>query len=125
MLLLVSLYEGLIYKPESIPLRELLYTEVTIPDTLPKDTLLELQQIQIEMSLGLEHRKGAMRRLGKENIDLYLSEIDKEKEQHPEFYGEKNSSINSGMANGETPKEEFNKAVNGENRSKARETSTD
>jgi hypothetical protein len=122
MMLLVSLYEGLIFKPENLPLRELLYTEVAIPDTLPKDTLLELQQIQIEMQLGLENRKGAMRRLGKENIETYMIEIDREREEHPEFYGSESPQLNSGMTNGETPKEMYNKEVNGENRGQARET---
>lgn len=117
MMLLISLFEGLIYKPENIPLHEFLFTEVTIPDTLPKDTLLELQQIQIEMSLGLEHRRGAMRRLGRENIDSYIMEIDTDRESHPEFYaGDNKNQMNSGMMNGETPNEEKNKALNGENK---------
>lgn len=125
MIILIALYEGLIFKPADLDLRDMIYTEVTIPDTLPKDLLLELQQIQIEMQLGLEHRKGAMKRLGKENIDLYLQEIDRERAEHPElFSGEENPQINSGMSNGETPDEERNKALNGENREQARETET-
>lgn len=123
MLLLISLYEGLIFKPENIALKDMLYTEVTIPDTLPKDTLLELQQIQIEMQLGLEHRRGAMRRLGKENIDSYIAEIDREMSEHPEFYTGSTPQMNSGIMNGETPPEELNKALNGENRRQSRETS--
>lgn len=126
MMLLISLYEGLIFKPENLPLRELLYTEVTIPDTLPKDTLLELQQIQIEMQLGIENRRGAMKRLGKENIDSYIAEIDKDREEHPEYYGgDKQPQLNSGMTNGETPNEEKNKALNGENISTPREVTTE
>ena len=127
MMILIALYEGLIFKPENLGIRDMLYTEVTIPDTLPKDMLLELQQIQIEMQLGLEHRKGAMRRLGKENIELYLKEIDSDMEEHPELYtgGSNSPQLNSGMSNGETPNEEKNKALNGENISTSREVITE
>ena len=117
LILLVSMSEGLIKKPLNVPNREFFKTEVEIPNTLPKDTLLELQQIQIEMQLRLENRKGAMKRLGRENIDNYLKEIDADALAHPEAYSGQNGTpmMNSGMTNGETPQEELNKAVNGEN----------
>lgn len=121
MIILVSLFEGLIYRPANLTLREMLYTEVSLPDTLPKDVLLELQTIQMEMQLGLEHRKGAMRRLGKENIEAYLAEIDKEREEHPDLFGmlqngDFGTQINSGMLNGNNLSEEVNKEINGENK---------
>ena len=117
LMILVSLSEGLIFKPESVPNREFFKTEVEIPNTLPKDTLLELQQIQIEMQLRLESRKGAMKRLGREDIENYLNAIDEDAKLHPEAYSGQNGMpmMNSGMSNGQTPNEELNKAVNGEN----------
>lgn len=116
LIILVSLTEGLITKPEGMSNRDFFKTEVDIPDTLPKDTLLELQQIQIEMQLRLENRKGAMKRLGREDIDNYIDSIDADAELHPEAYGDgKSPNLNSGMSNGQTPKEQLNVAKNGEN----------
>lgn len=117
LIILVSLTEGLITKPEGVHNRDFFKTEVELPNTLPKDTLLELQQIQIEMELRLEHRKGAMKRLGRENIDSYLNDIDEDAQAHPEAYsgGKNKPKMNSGMTNGQTPQEELNKALNGEN----------
>lgn len=86
MILFISLSEGLITKPEEISMRDFLSNEVELPDTLPKDQLLELQQIQQELTLGLECRHGAMERLGKDNIRKKIDEIDKERAEHPELF---------------------------------------
>lgn len=116
LIILVSLVEGLITKPEGMSNRDFFKTEVDIPDTLPKDTLLELQQIQIEMQLRLENRRGAMKRLGREDIDNYINAIDEDAELHPEAYNDgKSPNLNSGMSNGQTPREQLNVAKNGEN----------
>lgn len=102
LIILISLREGLITNPNNVPLREFCYNEVTIPDTLPKDMLIEMQQIQAEMAVGLESRKGAMARLGRENIDAKLDEIDEDMEKNPALYGlEVTPELNSGMTNGE------------------------
>lgn len=125
MIIYVSLMEGLIKRPSvgSVSNRDFYYTEVDIPDTLPKDYLLELQQIQIEMANGLEDRQGAMKRLGRNDIDAKLKEIDEDREKHPDLYstnskGNDNSEpkLNSGITNGSTTNEEVNKEVNGENK---------
>ena len=117
LILLISLLEGLITKPAEAPLRDFLHTEVTLPDTLPKDTLLELQQIQIELGAGLESRMGALKRLGREDIERKLEEIDQERKEHPEYFGleSQEPQMNSGMTNGETPQETMNNALNGKN----------
>ena len=119
MILVMSLLEGLITKPKDVNLKDFLWNEVTIPSTLPKDMLLELQQIQQEVKLGIESRAGAMKRLGKENIDELLKQIDEDKKINPEFYGllnnQNNGNINSGFTNGETPIETVRKEVTGQN----------
>lgn len=119
LILLVSLCEGLITKPDDISTRDFFYNECTIPNTLPKDTLMELQQIQMEMKIGIESRKGAAKRMGKENIEALFAEIDREREEHPEYYGmeepQEEPQINSGMLNGQTPVEQVRTEITGSN----------
>ena len=117
LIILVSLLEGLITKPNDVPLRDFFHTEVSLPDTLPKDTLLELQQIQIELQNGLESRAGALKRMGRENIEAKLAEIDNDRAEHPEPYGMQPNQpeLNSGMSNGQTPNEQLNTELNGAN----------
>lgn len=116
MIILISLLEGLITKPTEAPLRDFLHTEVTLPDTLPKDTLLELQQIQMELNAGLETRAGALKRMGRENIEAKIAEIDEERKNHPELYGGDEAQLNSGMLNSQTPQETKNIEMNGKNK---------
>lgn len=123
MIILIALCEGIVVKPEGVSNRDFFHTECDIPDTLPKDTLIELQQIQMEMSMGIEDREGAMKRMGKENIDEKIKAIDKDRAEHPDVYGNVsntkskngNSSLNSGMTNGETAAEHIRIALNGKN----------
>ena len=96
-----------------------------MPDTLPKDALIELQQLQLEMKMGIETRKGAAKRMGKENIDSLLKEVDEDIENNPCFYGHSDPNdpnhfpneqqINSGMTNGQTPIEQVRKEITGRN----------
>lgn len=125
MILYIALEEGLIEMPSGMSKRDFLHNEVEIPNTLPKDELIELQQIQQEMTLGLECRHGAMERIGKDNISKKIAEIDKEREEHPElfnpmlqqtWYQNQMSPTNAGgMLNGETPKETMRKTMTGQN----------
>ena len=123
MILLVALHEGLITKPEGVSNRDFFHTECELPETLPKDTLVELQQIQMEMTMGIEDRFGAMKRMGKENIEDLIARIDKDREEHPDIYGgvgkktteNGNSSLNSGMMNGMSVAEQVRIALNGKN----------
>lgn len=126
MILFIALQEGLIEKPEEISMKDFVSNEVEIPDTLPKDELIELQKIQQEMTMGLECRHGAMERLGKDNIPKKIAEIDKERQQYPEIFNAAlqaqwyannfQSSTNAGgMLNGQTPKEEMRKTMTGQN----------
>ena len=117
MLLSMALYHGLIEKPEEISMRDFLNNTVEIPETLPKDELLELQKIQQEMSLGLESRHGAMERLGKENIAQKLAEIDNEKAEQNGFNNDipQMNTNAGGMMNGENPIETVRKEMTGQN----------
>lgn len=120
LIILVSIFEGLVIKPNNIPLRDFLHTEVSLPDTLPKDTLLELQQYQVEMKMGVESRRNIMKKLGKENIEDIIQEIDKDAEDHPDWYGvtplsEEAPNINSGMTNGQTAVEQVRLETTGKN----------
>lgn len=128
MILHIALLEGLIEKPDNISKKDFLYNEVTLPDTLPKDELLELQKLESEMKLGLECRHGAMERIGKEDINQKLAEIDKEREEHPELFNPmlqqmwyqnqmqgQAPQINSGMTNGQTPIEQVRTEITGQN----------
>ena len=127
-IMFISMYHGLIEKPEEISMKDFVSNEVKIPDTLPKDELIELQKLQQEMTLGLECRHGAMERLGKDNIHKKLAEIDVEREQHPELFNpmlqqtwyQNQSSMQTptnagGMLNGQTPQEEMRKTMTGQN----------
>ena len=127
LIILMSVLEGLIKKPDNIEVRDFVWNSVDIPDTLPKDTLLELQQIQVEMKQGLESRENAMNRLGKENVQELMNDIDEDIKKNPCFYGHSDPNdylhgqnpneqqINSGMTNGETPLEVVRKEVTGKN----------
>ena len=125
MILFISLQEGLIEKPEYMSMKDFVANEVEIPDTLPKDELMELQKIQQELTLGLECRHGAMERMGKDNIPKKLAEIDSERAKHPEllnpmlqtaWYQNQMGETNAGgMLNGQTPQEQFRVNTTGQN----------
>lgn len=123
MVILVALCEGLIVKPEGVSNRDFFHTECELPDTLPKDTLIELQQLQMEIAMGIEDRAGAMKRMGRENIEDKIKAIDADRMAHPDIYASTaskksengNSSLNSGMMNGETAAEHIRIALNGKN----------
>ena len=126
LILLVSIFEGLVIKPSDVPTRDFFWNEVSLPDTLPKDMLMELQQIQQEMKMGLESRRNAMKRIGKENIDELMSEIDEDMAKNPCIYGHidpndprhrpmEDQSLNSGMTNGQTTVEQVRTEMTGQN----------
>lgn len=127
MIIYIALQEGLIEKPDNISMRDFLTTKINIPDTLPKDDLIELQKLQQELTLGLECRHGAMERLGVENIPKKINEIDAERAEHPELFNPMLQSAwyqneigmgatnAGGMLNGQTPKEQMRKTLTGQN----------
>lgn len=117
-IILISLLEGLITKSAEVPMRDFIHTEVTLPDTLPKDTLLQLQELQQELAMGIESRAGALKRLGREDIENKIAEVDKEREEDMKRNLQFGSTaqLNSGFTNGETPQEQMNIAKNEQNK---------
>lgn len=130
MVLSISLKEGIIEKPVDISMRDFLNNDVELPDTLPKDLLMELNQIQQELTLGLECRHGAMERLGRDNVRKRIDEIDRERAEHPELFNpllqttwyqnQVNPSTQSptnagGMMNGQTQQEQKRVEMTGQN----------
>lgn len=120
-ILFIAQAEGLIVKPENISMKDFVKNTVELPDTLPKDKLMELNQIQQELTLGLECRHGAMERLGKDNIKKKLAEIDTERAKYPELFNPLlqqswYQNLNSGgMMNGDNPVEQVRKEMTGQN----------
>lgn len=129
MIIYISTKEGLIEKPNNVTNAEYYFTSVETKDTLPKDEMSLLQQIEYKLRLGLTTRKRALEMLGEENAEKVLEEIKEENKEYPEFStdtmaensGEMNSngnkplvSTNSGFTNGEPEakipkvKDEFN-----------------
>lgn len=141
LILLIAVTEEMISIPDGVEPKDFYQTDVTFPDTLPKDRLLELQQIQLEMQLGIESKNGAMRRLNKENPTLLLEEIEKERVENEQkmlelqqkqsvmnaqtqmlsskiqskLGADSTPKLNSGFTNGETPTETVRKEITGNN----------
>lgn len=117
MIILISLLEGLIIRGDTTTISnsQFYWNEVTLPDNLPKDRLIEIQMILQELGAGLEDRQGAMERLGKEDVEEYIKRIDADREKHPDLYAPK-GQVNSGMNNGGSAEEESRVAMTGQNK---------
>ena len=119
LIILISVLDGYITKPNDIANRDFFHTEVTLPDNLPKDDLIILQQLQQEVTMGIESKRGAMKRMGKENIEEKLREISEEQQRDIELGIAPNNpnspQLNSGMTNSNTPIEEVRKELTGQN----------
>ena len=87
MILSIALQKKLITLPGGMKRKEALAHKVIYSDFLPKDQLQELQALQQEFKMGLESRKGALERLGRDNIEAKISEIDSEWKNDPINYG--------------------------------------
>ena len=89
MILLIAEKEGMIEFPSEdvISRKKLFHNEVTFDSPLPKDSLLELQELELEMRMGLESREGAMKRTGKDNIQERIKAIDDDMAKNPSLYG--------------------------------------
>lgn len=67
--------------------KDIYYNDIIFEENLPKDKLVQLQQIQQEMKMGTMSRPQAMKELGKENIEQQIKEIDEDRKKYPEIYG--------------------------------------
>ena len=83
------------HKEPSVRFRK--WNEVTFEfgEYLPKDQLVQRQLIREELAMGLESRKNAMKRLGKDNIDELIKEINDDMEYYKTFFGGKAGSANT------------------------------
>lgn len=82
----ISIDEGLLEVGAFNP-QQIYNHKVTFGDILPKDIKAELESIQQELKMGLESREGAAIRLKKDNIEELFSNVAKDKETNPMFYG--------------------------------------
>lgn len=125
MILFIGVKEGLLDKPDDIPNKDFYHTDITFESVLPKDALTQVTLIEKEMALQLEDRQGAMKRLGRDNIQQRLKEIDREVKENPVVHGiqptpeetipsdklngknkeGKTIQVNSGLTNSPTPKQ--------------------
>lgn len=87
LILLLSEKEGLIKVPEGVKRSDFYKNEVTFMSILPKDGILELQEIEQEMKLGLTSREEAMKRRGKDHIQDSIEKIDSDIRANPSLYG--------------------------------------
>lgn len=78
--IILKFYEavGLIELPDIHPALKY-QTIIEWGDALPRDRSIDLQDIATEMGLEIESRRGALKRLGEENPEAKIEEIDEEK----------------------------------------------
>lgn len=91
----IGLTEGLIENFEELDKwknndkysKDIYQTDIVYEENLPKDKLVQLQQIQLEMKLGTMNRPMAMKELGRENIEETIKEITEDRKDNPDLYG--------------------------------------
>lgn len=78
--LIMRFYEatGLLDIPEDVPAPIKYKTTIQWGDALPRDRAIDLADISTEMGLGIESKRGALKRLGEENPEAKLEEIKQE-----------------------------------------------
>lgn len=83
----IGLTEGLIAIPEGVKTMKFYKHDVLFGDILPKDLVMELEQLQQEFKLGLVSREDALKRLKKDSIQETLTKIDGERKEYPMIFG--------------------------------------
>lgn len=112
-ILKIAVTEGIISIPSNIKPRDFYHNEIVFDDNLPKDRLVELQQLQLEMKLGVCDREEAMKRLGKTDIQKRLREIEEDMKEVPYIYGlqvDENGELTKGA--GGTHKDSMSRPLN-------------
>jgi hypothetical protein len=82
----IGIVEKLFDKPD-VGNKKIYNHEVIFGEILPKDLKLEMEQIQLEMKSGMEDRRGAMKRLKKDNIEHKFEVIEQERKENPNMFG--------------------------------------
>lgn len=101
LILLIAEKEGMIKIPEGVSRRLFYKNEVSFMSILPKDKVLELQEAETEMKLGLASREEIMKRLGKDHIQENIAKIDKDMLDNPELYGKQDIQKEIDLAEGQ------------------------
>jgi hypothetical protein len=86
LILKIAIKEGLLSVDE-LNSRQIYNFEIIQGDLLPKDKVIELEQIQQELKMGVDSRKNVMKRLKKDNIESLIKEIDVDRKENPKLYG--------------------------------------
>lgn len=111
LILKIGSVEGLVENPPNVSNRDFYKNEILFEDNLPKDRLVELQQLQLEMKLGVCDREEAMKRLGKTNIQKRLQEIVEDMKEAPFIYG-LSLDENGELTNGKGKDDQMNRDLN-------------
>lgn len=85
--LLIGIIEGMITIPKDVKKKDFFYNEASFDNPLPKDGLMQLQELEMEMRLGLESREDAMKKRGKNDIQAKIGKIDADRKANPKIYG--------------------------------------
>lgn len=85
--LILRFYEavGIVDLPEDVGMSLKYKTVIEWGDALPRDRSIDLADISTEMGLGIESKRGALKRLGEENPDAKLEEIKQETMEQAEM----------------------------------------
>lgn len=85
--LILKFYEaaGALELPDDIPPAQKFRTEIEWGDALPRDRSIDLADISTEIGLGIESKEGALKRLGVEDPEEKLKEIEEEMKHDAEL----------------------------------------
>lgn len=85
--LILRFYEavGAIDLPEDISPAKKYKTSIEWGDSLPRDRSIDLADISTEIGLGIESKKGALKRLGEENPEAKLEEVKEDQLEQAEM----------------------------------------
>lgn len=115
LILKIALAENMLTIPEGVKEKDYYSNTIVFESVLPKDVMAELEQIDAERKMLLLTREEALERLGKDNIQSRINDIDKEFKEHPEFYegvspnkDGNDKKLNAGLSNSPVKKQETN-----------------
>lgn len=75
------------YTVQKEHISEVFKSTVKFADSLPTDELQKLEAIQAKFKMGLTDRRTALKKLGEDNVEKLLEDVDIDSKVHPEYYG--------------------------------------
>lgn len=87
---------------------------ITFGSMLPRDRVSDLNEIAIEIGLGLETKRGALLRLGESDVDSKLKEIEEEEAKNQEEQNEEVDNLEEGNLDEANDALEKNPVMHGE-----------